>query len=249
MLTLIVVVAAGSFAVFISQKQKEVQDQQIYELHKQQEQLVVDSMTPDVVAGSDSIAELNFTISSGHQLESTVLKVAVNGHVLRQFWEYHLDLASGKWELRLLHWSDNFIVEPREQLYLNVSAADFFESGVTFDDTRIIKIEISTSYQNIFSKIFMPPSAVAAMKTEALWNGTAYENYIVMDATESTAQDGSSLVYYDWNVTRKLGGDGFQLHGVKSTVQFHMNGEYWINLTVTDIHGMVGRASLSYNRA
>ena len=248
MLTVIVVVAAGSFAVFVSERQKQVQDQQMYQLDKQQELLVINSLRPTTASGNDQFLNLNFTVTSEHQHESHVTKVAVDGLVLRQFETYSLNLSSGNWEMHLLHWNDTFAIDPTEQLFISVNATDFFQSSAPFNVTKMISMEITTSYQNSFSKVFMPPSAIVAITTEALWNGTShnYTSYLVADGSGSAAQDGASVVYYNWTVTPRGGGAPIALYGLKTTVQFPVAGNYVITLTVTDSDGMVGRGSLSY---
>ena len=248
MLTLIVVVAAGSFAVFVAQKQQAVQDQELYQLHQQQELLVIDDLITRP-ASNATLSDLNFTVSSNHQLESKITRINVNGHVLRDWLTYRLNVTSGAWESRLVQWNDSFVIEPKEQLFIDVNASDFFETGLNYPATGLVKLEINTGYQNSFSRAFMPPTAVLSMKTEALWSGTSFNNYLVLDASASAAQDESSLVSYEWTVTNKASGLNQTLGGVMTTVQFPSAGDYWINLTVTDNHGLLAMDSLSYTHA
>lgn len=250
MLTVIVVVAAGSFAVFVSERQKQVQDQQMYQLDKQQELLVINSLRPSMSLGNNQFTDLNFTVTSEDQQESHVTEITVNGLVLRQFDVYSLD-RSGNWERHTLLWNGTFVINATEQLFVNVNTTDFFQGSPSFDVTRGISMEITTSYQNSFSRVFMPPSAIIAITNEALWNGTSqnYTTYLVADGSGSTAQGGATLVYYNWTVTLRGGSAPIALYGLKTIIQFPVAGNFVITLTVTDSDGMVGVGSLSYAHA
>jgi len=244
MLTLIVVVAAGSFAVFVSQKQEAAQQQQLYDQHKQQEALAIMGLNPNRTSNGN-FDQLNFTLASNHNLDSRIVKVTVNNHVLREFWVWGADQP-----LEKLNWSSKFIISSHQQLNINITPDDFFENGITIDAGGFVEIAISTDFQNTFSRLFMPPSALLRLNTESQWDPAIsnFKDFLILDGSGSTAQGESFIVSYQWNISSVNDPMIYVTYtGMKARADFPSNGDYWVNLTVADNHGMIGVDSIIYH--
>jgi len=249
MLTLIVVVAASSFAVFLSQQQKAVQDQELYALEKSQESLNIIGFQQNFTTNNKEYFDLNFTITSNHARDSDVTKIAVNGHVARDFFLWRINQTSGIWEQEHLDWSNDFKILAKEQLYLRLNKTNLFENNVIFQNGTFVKLEVFTKLLNSFTRVYMPPSALLTISTESLWDGVSFKPFIVLDGGGSVAQEGSYLTMYDWNVTKPGVSPSYShVGGVKATFDFSSlgPGQYYVNLTVMDDHGLMGIDSTIY---
>lgn len=249
MLTLVVVVAASSFAVFMSEKQKSVQEQELYNLKKSQESLQVIDFMQNYTSGGKKYWNLNFTLTSNHARESRVSKVTVNGHVASEFVVWRYDQTGFKWEEKLFSWSDDFVVLAKEQLNLRLNETSLFETGVEFKNGTFVKLELFTGLLNSFTKVFMPPNALLTIRSESLWNASSgdFEPTIVLDGSGSQAQEEAYLTMYRWNVTRISDGSYDIVSGIKASYRFPASTEsYYVNLTVMDDHGLMGADSVIY---
>lgn len=248
MLTLVVVVAASSFAVFVSEKQKSVQEQELYNLRKSQESIqIIDFMLNYTATGAE-YWDLNFTITSNHARESQVTKVTINGHVASEFYVWRINRTSANWEEEALSWSEDFKVQAKEQLYLRLNRTNLFETDVHFLNGTFVKLEVFTVLLNSFTRVFMPPDAVMSIRMESLWDGSAFRNYIVLDGSGSQAQDGAFMTMYRWDITRISDLTSQRVTGMKASYVFPTTGEsYWVNLTVMDDHGLMGSDSVEYS--
>lgn len=256
MLTLIVVVAASSFAVFIAKKQAAVQDQQLLDLERQQESLAVLGIKAQRSMDNSSFTGFNITIASNHIRESKLQRVVISSdqgdYVLRKF---NATTSDQKYES--FSWSDSafayvngteyLTIAPRGQVSLNVSASPycFFSDSVHFPTVgSYVKISVDTGYQNTFARVFMSPQAFLRMSAQ----GDASHTNLTLDASISSAQNGSFIVSYKWHVVNDTSGYQLNLTGIKAIVQVSNADRYSISLSVTDNNGMLGLAETSYNR-
>lgn len=244
MLTLIVVVAAGSFAVFVSQKQQSAQDQQLYDQQRQQEALAITGLKPVRNLTTGNFDQLNFTVASNHNLDSKVLKLTINNHVARDFWIWKIGQGAVK-----LNWTSNFVIGPQEQLCINITPINLFETGINFKATGYVEISISTGFQNSFTHVFMPPSAVISLSTETQWNASSnnYTDYLILDGSRSTAQADSFIVSYRWHIENATdSSNNLSFNGMKARADFPTKGANLVSLTVEDNHGMISVDSVMY---
>lgn len=89
MLTLIVVTAAASFAIFTAQKQEELQEQEWQQLLREQEELEIigiDNLNYDF--STEKLSDVSFVITSVHQRNSKLPSIMINDIPVKQF---HVD--------------------------------------------------------------------------------------------------------------------------------------------------------------
>jgi flagellin-like protein len=244
LLVLVVVSASAAFALFVNDRQKAIQEQQLLETQRSLEDVGIVSLRTVQNGSFPTWDVLNFTITSEHTATSWVTSFRINGHVVRQWETWRFNASTLDWESGAANYTRPFGIAPREQLYVAFNnTTSFFEPGLNFSTAGYVEIEVITTLQNSFKRAFLPPSAVALVTTENLWNGAAFDTVVVLDATESEPEAGASIVAYSWNVTP----DNIDATGRKARATFGSTGiNHTITLTVTDGFGMKDTDTIVY---
>jgi len=86
MLTLIVVTAAVSFAVFTAQKQEELQKQEFARLLREQEDLEVVKIVDLAYDSAEKLLSIGFSVVSQHIRSSDIVALKINGNVVKDFY-------------------------------------------------------------------------------------------------------------------------------------------------------------------
>jgi hypothetical protein len=253
LLTLIVVMAAASFAVFVSQKQKEVQEQRLLENKRALESVAIMGIKPTADGAGTYWTELNFTIASIHNEISRVTRIDINGYAVKEFELLRFNASASSYEWVSLSYNDRFEIGPLERLNMVVETPqDLFDSTAALLTSDSLRIEIYTAYLNSFSRVFMPPTAIARIITEAQWDSASldYEPFLILDGTYSVLYNGTYAVEWSWKVLGDDDGDGafgetgevnVTRTGIKSVADFPVAGiRYRITLSITDNNGMTG---------
>ncbi|ETA69266.1 archaellin/type IV pilin N-terminal domain-containing protein [Methanolobus sp. WCC1] len=118
-----------------------------------------------------------------------------------------------------------------------------------------VRVEIITSYINVFREVFSPPMPVAAVqfKVEYLQNGNGTQSpnsYLILDASDSTDIDGF-ITSYKWAIWKDSGNGtttlyDYDLQGmvVRPTgIDPYNDHNVTIDLLITDDDGMTSRLS------
>lgn len=85
MLTLIVVTAAASFAIFTAQKQEELQKQEFAQLLREQEELSVNKIVDLTYDSDGNLSTISFSIANQHTRSSKIVALKINDHVISDF--------------------------------------------------------------------------------------------------------------------------------------------------------------------
>jgi hypothetical protein len=253
LLTLIVVMAAASFAVFVSQRQSEIQEQRLLENKRALENVRIMGIKPTADGAGTSWIKLNFTIASIHNEISRVTRIDINGYAVKEFDLLRFNASAGSYEWASLSYNDRFEISPLERLNLVVETPmDLFDSAASLLTSDSLKIEIYTAFLNSFNRVFMPPTAIARIITEVQWDsGSAdYKPFLILDGTYSVLYNDTYAVEWDWTILGDDDGDGVfgetgevnaTRSGVKSAADFPVTGiTYKITLNITDNNGMRG---------
>lgn len=246
LLTLIVVTAAASFSLFVNQQQKERQEQEQYEFRKEQETLDVLTVHPVKNDSASTWQYLNITIASLHTHTSDILSVNVNDRAVQQgtiWWQNGTDTA----------WVHNRSIDmdAREQITIEVNLTGGMLNPLSIPTSGYIKIDLFTGYGNTFSRSFLPPTAIAAIAAESLWNGTDYEDTVILDGARSEQPGEGYLLSWNWTIEDSEGADIYNWtgQGRKIRAQFNQsasNEDYTITLTVTNSYGLTGTDVIAY---
>jgi flagellin-like protein len=253
MLTLIVVVAAASFSVFVNQRQQEYQEQQLLEQRRSLESLQVLSLRPTEDVGGLEWAELNFTISSFHGETSRITRMVVNDFTVKEFEIHRFNRTSGAYDITTMDYHDKLEITTLEtvQIIVNVSTG-FFETSAAILTSDSIALELSTAHLNTFSRVFIPPTAIARVLTEAQWDSSIpdYVPFQILDASASVLYGDAYAVTFAWSLLGDNDGDGtygesgedvLARSGTKVAAGFATSGiTYQITLVVEDNNGMSG---------
>ncbi|MBN1280531.1 MAG: PKD domain-containing protein [Candidatus Thermoplasmatota archaeon] len=99
MLTVIVVSAATAFAVFTSQKQKELQEAQYASLQRDLEQLAITRISTIHYNSSNHLENISCSIVSLHADDSRIISMSLNGNYLRYFHLTRQDYTLEEWKI------------------------------------------------------------------------------------------------------------------------------------------------------
>lgn len=100
MLTLIVVSAATAFAIFTSQKQKEIQDSEYYKLQRDLEDIDIQSIQYlDYGSPPNTLEKMKLKISNIHSDESVIAAIYINNELLERFKIERYSLVNEWWDL------------------------------------------------------------------------------------------------------------------------------------------------------
>ncbi|MCI4330817.1 MAG: hypothetical protein L3K19_03080 [Thermoplasmata archaeon] len=250
MLVLIVVVAATALAVFVQSYQKNLQAEQALAQAKSLESLKVLRVAPTENGTNGTWATLNFTVASLYVNPSTITGVSINNMPVRNFTALHLNLASGNWTAEVVAAGGQLTLYPREQVYLQVDGqggnlSSFYSQSLRVPISASISVQILTAYQNVFSGLFIPPTAIALVQTLQTWNSSAmsYNQTPLLDGSNSFQPGNGTIVAWSWNITP----GNILLFGEKQVARM-LNSvtHYTIRLTVTNAEGLQGIDSIRY---
>jgi hypothetical protein len=246
MITLIVVIAASSFAIFISQRQEATQDQQLLEQKRALENVTVLGVRPQLnTTSGNTWKSMNFTISSLHTGITSIESIWINGYPLYNGTMYRIG-PSGSLIGETYSFTSGIKMDELEYIYLNVTSENLFHKGVVFLVDRNINIELSTELLNSFHVNFVPPSAIITIDVLPLWNNTLsrYDMSFLLDASLSDQIPPGYVLNYSWIVDHSGSMNYYWGRKVVSDVQLTAGDS--VTLMVTNNFGMVGIKTLMY---
>lgn len=248
MLTLVVVIAVASFAIYLSQRQEQIQEQALFEHRKELESVEVFSVEPTVnTSYGDRWSQLNFSINSLHAEETNLKSILVNGVQIERYWVFRFDRALDAYVTEFYNIGDDFEIKAREQLNIVINMTySFFYTGNTILTRDPIVLELRTNWNNEFTGSFLPPTANPKILTESHWNSASntYLSYYILDGADSDHPGGGYLLSWEWNVSYYSNQTpvlNSPFNGRKVTMEngtFLSGIGYNITLTVTDNFGM-----------
>ena len=128
-------------------------------------------------------------------------------------------------------------------------------AGISPSERDSVRVELITSYINIFREVFTPPMPVAAVqfKVEYLQNGNGTQSpnsYLILDASDSTDIDGF-ITSYKWAIWKDSGNGtttlyDYDLQGMivrPNGIDPYNDHNVTIDLLLTDDDGMTSRLS------
>jgi FlaG/FlaF family flagellin (archaellin) len=251
MLTLIVVVAASSFAVYVAEKQKVEQDNQELQDQRKQESISVISITPSFNATKDHWDGFNFTLNSNHVGDSNINKILINDHVLRNFTlvRYDKNTCAKQPDVEM-DYTQIVNLGPRENVELKVNNSCFFDSPLNISIKMSITLSLHTELNNIFQKSFQPPNSLISITTYSWFNNSkgSYDQFMVLDGSNSQQVGGGFIVTWKWEVTNETGYSN-DLFGQKARwddPNSSVATPFIVSLTVTNNYGMIGYSNTTY---
>jgi hypothetical protein len=254
MLTVIVVSAATAFALFTSQKQKELQTAEFSKLQRDLEKLeVLEIFQPQY--DTNSLTNLSMKIGNMHTKQSMITSLRLNGYLLKEFIVQRQNLSNETWELNfttgIYELNNSTMKYPlqllsQERVTITITNTTtcllkpVTETITTYDP---LTIEITTTLSNTFSKTFYPPTAIIQIITESQWDPSTgdYKDFLILDGSSSDHPGDAYIISWKWMIDNST-----NLHGRKVRAPDLTTGSHTITLTVTDNFGMRNSYTIPY---
>lgn len=252
MLVLIVVTAATLFAAFVASYQKQVQAEESFSHDQSLESVHILSLETTLTSSGAAFASFAFTIASEYVNPSGILAIFVNNDPLTQFaWENLTTGTSGTYNL-----GQNFILSPYDvvQITLGLSGStDSFSGSVPLPNSYI-KFDVDTALQNVFERIFLPPTALAIASET---NPSGSSPILLFDGSTSFQSGAnSSIVEWAWTIedttttaspnTLYENGEEIELSPGSTGEVLAPGDNLLVTLVVTNNEGLDGSTTISY---
>ncbi len=254
MLVLIVVVAATALAVFVQGYQKTVQAERALAQEKALESLKVLRVAPTLNSssppGATSWAWLNFTVASLYVNPSTLTELTLNGNAVKNYSAVRLDLVTGTWTNTAVGPGGQLTLNPRDQVYLQVDSqggalSSFYNPAYEVSTSTSLNFQLLTSFQNVFTGLFIPPTAIALVQTLQTWNASSgsYVQVPLLDGSNSFQTGNLTILNWTWLVNP----GSLNYWGEKQTApRLNSATTYTIRLTITNTEGLQGVDTITY---
>lgn len=258
MLVLIVVGAATSLSIFITEYQKQVQAEEGYTHDQQLEKLRITEVTPTLMTGSmTNFGSMTFNLASESSESSIVTAIYVNNNPVEQYLVAEVSpnasytwipiAAGGQLDL-----SAHEVVDIL--LYFNPmtpSNSSFYDTSFDLLTADYVTIQAETAYLNTFQLSLVPPTAIAEVTTLTTYTGTGYLTVPVLDGSQSVVPDANdTIVQWNWVLTdntamttQMFSGEKWALEGSYTYVA---TDSYSATLTVLSSDGLSGSTTISF---
>lgn len=250
LLTLIVVTAATTYAIFLSEQQKKVQDAASIKQQRELENITILSLEP--VYNSPILSNVSFVLVNINTEQTIITSMNINNNYVRAF-NITRDGRRERYTMPYNGTGKRPMLQPRESVTLNINLSN--NDIVLFKNitkTDAITLHIFTSLTNDFFKTFYPPTAIISIETDAVYNRSSgsFDEIIVLDGSKSDQPGDDYITRWEWNITTNNSGiTEYDLNktGRKIRAQFLSSGFYHIIcLTVTDNYGMIATDTVEY---
>ena len=216
MLTVIVVTAATSFALFTAQKQEEIQNVEYQNTIKNLEKLSINYFNFNNTA-------INISIHNDWTKTSVITGIQIN----KGWWKNDSQLS-------IKNHLDAYNSALFNISYVNIHLEDYLPVA-----NKPLILTIHTINGNSFEDIYYPPNAIIKINYESLWDGAAYQNYQILDGSSSNHPEDGYMVNWTWDTP-----SGF-LYGQKVQPSTPLTSGDTILLIVTDNYGMKATTTLT----
>ena len=263
MLVLIVVSAAVAFSLFIAAYEKQLTSEQSFSQQRSLEALRVLSVVPTLNAsnGGANWTSLTFLLASEYVNPSVITSMSLDGTPLAEYTAS--PVSSGGSIVTTVAFNQTLSLPPRAQESITVTFThygrvpffSFFAPGYSLPSSSYIKLDVFTGYQNDFSRVFVPPTAIAIVSSLVSLNGGVPRSVPILDGSNSFQPVNGTLVRWAWsvaNVTTNITGGPFPAVGEKSAFPSGLgalNGpglKFNITLVVTNSDGLEASDAIAY---
>jgi flagellin-like protein len=256
MLVLIVVSAAVAFSFFVASYQSQLQAQETLQHNQALESLHILSVAPSKPNATGVYDYLNFTLVSDYINPSYVTEIQINDQPLKQYEITDLNFTTGMVVHTPVPAGTYFELAPQQQVTVNINftgpTASFYTPFV-LTASQYVKIDVYTQLDNEFSRVFLPPTAIAVVSNTTTSTGT---QTTLLDGSMSFQPEGNATVIsWTWSITSPV------LGFTNLTGATALNGEevqtasplsptynpYTVTLLVSNSDGLTGVTTLVYD--
>ncbi len=213
LLTLIVVSAATTFSLFVADRQRTIQAAQNRELIRDQENIqILGFQNLGYNDLTEQLETMELSIANTNSRKSIITAVRINDYLVENFTFVRYNLSQEHWEMNYstgeynrtdTTQSERIHILPQEHAQIkitNTSAA--FPTGNIKENQPLI-ISIFTTLTKEFKHSFLPPTAVANIQVDTIWNASAsdWEEVIILDGSLSSHPGDINIVRWEWYIT------------------------------------------------
>jgi FlaG/FlaF family flagellin (archaellin) len=241
LLILITVVAAAGLALIVSQTEKQAAQRQALQSAVDNEHLKIASIY--ITNGLDgNIKYITVDIMNLNTADSKVMAISLNGYYAKNFSDNITHAIYNITDPMTIPGSGHASIDLDLEYPGNFSVISPDPPQIPVNGT--IKVELTTSYINYFSRVYHPP--IAAMKidvgTDKLTDGIN-RDYLSLDGTGSTSDNGS-IMSWEWTVSNVNTKDSYTFNGRNVRAQLNSLGPFNITLKVTDDSKLIGTSMM-----
>jgi flagellin-like protein len=267
MLVVIVVAAVTAFSLFVAAYQQQVQAQQSYVHNQALESIHFTAIRPHYNVTTKSYDSLMLTVVSNDINPTVIANLTINDEAIDS---YNITASSVPLQgvtLPLTVANADFTMPAESSIVVLVAYPYSFNgnTGITLSVAQYIKINLFTGFQNDFTHVFLPPTAVIAVDAQTTGMSSVVT---ILDGSHSYQQAGNAtIVSWNWTVNdssssakENTTGSGNTTvasclwfptavcYGIVASTGWPLvtGSPYVIGLLVTNSDGLVGDANLTY---
>jgi flagellin-like protein len=256
MLVLIVVSAAVAFSFFVASYEAQVQAEETLNHEQALENIHILSVAPNLIpTGPGWYPSMNFTIASEYIYNSSITYITINNQPVKTYNVTAFDTSNGTFVTTVVPAGASLNLGPREQATIWITfnggtkpaTNPSFYSSFDLASSDYIEIALYTAYNNEFSRVFIPPTAIAVVTT----TDTSGTLTTLLDGSQSfQPESNATIVSWDWTVYNKntssyvlpdLSGEE-----AETVSPLDLADQYLVNLTVTNSDGLESIATVLY---
>jgi len=262
MLVVIVVAAVTAFSLFVASYQQQVQAQQSYVHNQALESLHVTAIRPHYNVTSHLYDSLALTVVSNDIHPTVIADLTINDEAVDSYNVTATSVPLQGVTIPFTVANADFTMPAESSITVLVAYPYSFNgnTGITLSISQYIKINLFTAYQNDFTQVFLPPTAVIAIDVQTTGLSSVET---ILDGSHSYQQGGNAtIVSWNWTVFDKSSGAAENTSFASSCLWFPtavcygivaptgwplvIGFPYVIGLLVTNSDGLVDGANLTY---
>lgn len=217
MITLIVVTAATSFALFVSENQKKIQEAERLDLMRSLENVDIQNVRltydDNTMIEKKALADIEFKIANAHQSETKVAAIKVNNVFIedfnlsrediktKEYWKFN-ETYGNYYKMKKIGTSNNYTRTNEQLIFIPMERITFYiDEGINDIKTNIpVIVEVETKLLNVFKKSITPISLTPKIDLRYYLNGTGSPKEDIYLDGEAEVSDDNFITKWEWNV-------------------------------------------------
>jgi hypothetical protein len=177
-----------------------------------------------------------------------VTGISIDNAAVRNYSAWALNLTTGIFSWITVGTGGQLSLYPQEQVNILIDAAanlpaantsSFYDNSTAIPVGAFLKIELFTALQNDFTRVFIPPTAVALVTPLETFSAGNYTTVPILDGSNSYQSGNATIIEWNWSVTPLPSGSTIHLSGERVADDSTVAGKtYAVVLIVTNSDGL-----------